>query len=216
MPKKRNQNTEKLKRVLYIYCEGEKTEPLYFQGYIDGMDVSSRRFVVKLTSTKKNTPRQIVDVACSFRRSKKFVEGDLIWVVYDRESPAKYSERLHAEAYIKAKENGVRVGISNVCFEFWLLLHLQDTTAPFDSFTDFYANSDFRRLFRDKSGRDYEKSGRYVFSAMQPSIAEARSRAKKIRASMQACNQIDPPYRVNPYTNIDELLDDIDKLDGEN
>ncbi len=216
MPKKRNQNTESLKKAIYIYCEGEKTEPHYFQGYIDSLDTANRRFVVKLAPTRKNTPRQLVDVATTFRKSEKFIEGDLIWVVYDRESPSKYPEKLHAEAHVKAKENGIKVGISNVCFEFWLLLHFQNTAAPYDSFSDLYSKSDFRRLFREKSGREYDKAGQYVFATLQACVVDARKRAEKLRAAMlKTCNNDDPPYKINPYTNIDKLLDDIDKLDDE-
>ena len=48
-------------------------------------------------------------------------EYDEIWCVMDTEEPGKSS--TFAAALDKAKGNGLRVAVSNPCFEYWILLH---------------------------------------------------------------------------------------------
>lgn len=59
---KKHGGNKKIPRVMYIYCEGEKTEPLYLEAYIS--ERSKRTLsVFKIPKTRKNTPEQLVDEA---------------------------------------------------------------------------------------------------------------------------------------------------------
>lgn len=49
-------------RVMYIYCEGEKTEPLYLDAYISERSKKTLS-VFKIPKTRKNTPEQLVNEA---------------------------------------------------------------------------------------------------------------------------------------------------------
>jgi hypothetical protein len=213
MPKKRNSGRI-VPNVIRIFCEGEKTEPLYIRGYIESLKEDRRRFVVEIDPTRKNTPIQLVDEAVGFKKSSRFVEGDLLWAVYDRESPAKYSDDLHARALQKAEQNGVKVALSNVCFEFWLLLHLKDTQAPYTSYDEFKKQSEFRKLFLKTCHMDYDKAAGNVFELLKGGLEDARQRAKALtKRSVEAAQAgRSKPFQLNPYTNLHELLDDIDTL----
>ena len=80
MPKKRNRPKRQLKPVMHIFCEGEKTEPGYLNGYLDRFFPGNRSLkVIKVEPTKKNTPKQLVDEAVSMKRSSP--KGDVFWVV---------------------------------------------------------------------------------------------------------------------------------------
>lgn len=206
----------KLPNVIRIYCEGAKTEPQYLNGFVDSLPDSRYRFVVEVAPTRKNTPVQLVDEAVAHKKSSKYVEGDLLWVVYDREGTAKYSNELHSKAYNKAKQNGIGVAISNVCFEFWLLLHLIDTTAPHASYDELCKSSNFKKLYKEATGHEYEKAGVKIFQSLKDRLPDARKRAIKIIESSfeQAEEGKFLPFHLNPYTNIHELLAEIETLKG--
>ncbi|WP_139336008.1 RloB family protein, partial [Shigella sonnei] len=70
---------------MFIFCEGDKTEPLYISSYIDDK-VKTKTKVIKIPKTKKNTPVQLVEEAISVKKSNKSISGDEFWVVYDREA----------------------------------------------------------------------------------------------------------------------------------
>ena len=62
MPKKKKNNNKSTEPVLHIYCEGEKTEPIYINGYIDYF-YSEHRNILVVEDTNKNTPVQLVETA---------------------------------------------------------------------------------------------------------------------------------------------------------
>jgi hypothetical protein len=214
MPKKKNSPTLDLKPVLHIYCEGEKTEPNYFNGYIDRFFEANRRLkVVKIEPTKKNTPKQLVDVAVAAQ--KEAPDGDEFWVVYDRESEHKYKDSLHANAYEKAQAKGVFVAISNVCFEIWLLLHFQNSSASYTNYDDLRTNNTLRAECKKRGLPDYDKGNQTIFSKLnETEITQARDRAKKLnKLTEQAADASrTKPYQWNPYTDVYKLLDAIDKF----
>jgi hypothetical protein len=111
-------------------------------------------------------------------------------------------------------QNGINVAIYNVCLEFWLLIHLKDTSAPYSSFDDLCKASEFKKLYKEFTGHEYEKNASRVFSALYSGLQDARNRAARInRNSVRlalAGRQL--PYNLNPYTNVHELLVDIEAL----
>lgn len=218
MPKKKDNKTMSLGRVFHIYCEGEKTEPNYLKGYIAERVPSKLRRLYKLEPTEKNTPVQLVGEAVTKKLevNLKGCTEDIFWVVYDRESPQKYSDKLHDEAMRKAKKDGIHIAFSNVCFEVWILLHFQKTVAQYHNYDDLKKNSSLRDKFREAGFSDYDKAGKYHFKILSAHVDEARKRAKSLNEDTQKC--ADPsdnkPYQLNPYTDVYSLLDMIDTWGG--
>lgn len=212
MPKPRKDPKQKPLKTLRIFCEGEKTEPNYLKGYLKTLDDSARKFVIE--DTNKNTPVQLVNVAIALKNSSNSLPDDEFWVVYDRESIAKYQDTLHAQARQNAKKAGIHIAICNVCFEYWLLLHLVDTDAPYSSFDDLIHRSALKAEFKQAFGIEYEKSARSLFDKLKDRIPEARNRAHRLNNSGKAT--ADParsePHHINPYVGIVELLDAIDSF----
>ena len=214
MPKNRARIEKELLPKFHIYCEGEKTEPNYLNGYIGNMYPGNVRLkIIEIVPTKKNTPKQLVDEAVADKKSK-YPNGDIFWVVYDRESKHKYSDKLHMEAYQKAKSNNVYIGFSNVCFELWLLLHFQDTCAPYSCCDDLIKNSNLHAECKKIGLSNYSKGDKYIFNKIDDHIGKARERAEKMNREMLA--SADPskvlPYHLNPYTDVHKLLDAIDEF----
>ena len=208
MPKPKKKDI-KVAPVFHIFCEGEKTEPLYINGYINHYH-SDKRNIVVVEDTKKNTPIQLVEVAIEHK--SKNPDEDVYWVVFDRESVAKYPHDLHLQAQSKAKSNGIEIAISNVCFEFWLLLHLKYTTASYSNYDDLIKNSNLKTLLTAKGlKKEYDKADVYIFDILKDDIAEAIKNTEKVNnntlKTVSAGNN--SPCFLNPYTDIHELFIDI-------
>lgn len=215
MPKRRNTKpVRKLPPVLHIYCEGEKTEPNYLNSYLEKHHPTNRRLkVIKIEKTKKNTPCQLVDEAVTKKMSRDTPEHDLFWVVYDREGESKYSDSLHAMALTKAEANGVEVALSNVCFEVWLLCHLEYSTAQYSCYDDLKSNSNLDKNIKKLGFPDgYTKCDKSICDKLMEHVAIAKGNARRMNkitiagSPKSKCAQ----YQLSPFTNVPDLLDAID------
>jgi hypothetical protein len=113
MPKPRKKSERKVKTKIYIFCEGRKTEPNYIRAYIRHFHPACVRLKdaerpVEIKDTVKNTPKELVEAAVKFSKTAEH-EEDSIWVMYDRESAAKYSDDNHQTAWHKAKNNNIKM-----------------------------------------------------------------------------------------------------------
>ncbi|MCC5844566.1 MAG: RloB domain-containing protein [Verrucomicrobia bacterium] len=203
MPKTRAKQQYKLKPRLHIFCEGEKTEPNYLTKYIETRFPGTRLSPVR--KTDKNTPVQLVEEAIAAKKEKGNPKGDKFWVVFDREAKNKYSDTLHAKARRKADEEGIHIAISNVCFEVWILLHFQNTVAPYSSYTDLWNRSDLRLHISN-----YEKGSVYTFSNEQIKSARANAAIMNQQTCAGADSSWSNPHQWNPYSDVHLLLDAID------
>lgn len=96
---------EPIQRFL-IVCEGEKTEPLYFEGFrvptvhieIEGMG---------------RDPRTVVNRAIALYNQDTY---DQVWCVFDRDD---VPPELFNQAIQLANGNSIKVAYSNQVFELW-------------------------------------------------------------------------------------------------
>ena len=199
---------------IFIFCEGEKTEPYYIKDYVASC-CPQKASVIIIPPSKKNTPVQLVDEAIQKKKSKDVSPDDHFWVVYDRESKAKYSDKLHDQALKKAKSNNINVALSNICFEYWLLLHFESTTRPYSSFDNLMAESNFKSHLTKIGIKNYDKGFDGLFRKIQPGVKRARSRAEQLNISEEQSSAFpnkDKPYLAGCYVQIHKLLDAIDNL----
>lgn len=211
MPKPKGNNKKNVMPVFRIFCEGEKTEPYYIRGYVNNFH-SDKRSIIVVENTNKNTPVQLVDVAVESKCGGH--EADWIWVVYDRESEAKYSDSLHAEARKKAKDNNINIAFSNVCFEFWLLIHFEYTTAGYTSCDDLLHNSRLREKLSSIGIKDYEKGLPTLFDKLKDKVNDAMKNSEKLKIEIEKSAEKDKmmPHKINPYLDIHEMFIDMDNF----
>lgn len=136
---------------MFVFCEGENTEPVYLKKYNDVFLRGNRRInCIDVVDNDKTTPKSLIEEAIKRRTKSKGLKEDEYWVVYDRESVKKYSDQYHVEAKQKANSNNIKIAFSSVCFELWLLLHFEYSTAPYTSHDDLKANSNLKANLRKK------------------------------------------------------------------
>jgi hypothetical protein len=112
-------------RIL-IVCEGTVTEPGYFH------DLRQLyRSVIELEINSGGDPRTLVARAVEMKgaadRAAKTDENlrfDEVWCVFDIDDHPHIDD-----AKQQARDNGIKLAISNPCFELWVLLHFQDQRA---------------------------------------------------------------------------------------
>lgn len=214
-PRRGRGKAKEVKGVLRIYCEGAKTEPNYIQGYLNKYHPANRTLkVVKVESTKKNTPVQLVEEAEKKKKSAESTPNDEYWAVYDRERIAKYSNELHRKTLDKANAKGINVALSNVCFEVWILLHFIDVRASYSDCDDLIKRSPLKSELKKVGIDDYDKSDSNIFEVLSENITVARKRALAMNSStLQASPETEyDPHKLNPYTGVYKLLDAVDRF----
>ena len=126
---RRTAKREPLRRFI-IYCEGEKTEPHYFQALkrtfrrsaLIGLEIVHTG--VPMTIAERATER-VLEERKTKRSRDSFEKRDQVWAVFDRDSHPHFERALDLCAQHK-----VQVARSNPCFEVWLILHEREFDRP--------------------------------------------------------------------------------------
>lgn len=202
-----------LEKRMHIFCEGSKTEPLYLQGYIDEFAYKKAK-LINIPDIKFNTPISLVKAAIRHKESEDTTVDDEIWVVYDREAVNKYSHALHHEAWDLANANNIKVALSNICFELWVLQHFAFKNTPYSCFDDLKKNSSLKKDLLSVGIKEYNKADALLYKKIRLGIPNARLRAKALnKQSLNAAPaHLNKPFLLDCYTNINELLDAIDSF----
>lgn len=130
------------RRTIVVFCEGEVTEPDYINGLKRLPQIrENTAIVIEVEPGRRDVPRPLVNRAVE-RASDD--EVDECWCVFDVEWPRNHPNL--PEAIQLAKAHGIRLAISNPCFELWLALHFEDCTA-------FMSTEDAERRSRRLDGR---------------------------------------------------------------
>lgn len=119
--------TRDQKTTIYLYCEGQNTEKDYF-GYF-----KSAKYDIEVIPGSGLTRMNIVETAIGNFNTKSKTEKVLCeqkWILLDYDGNQGQIDQEFLEAKKLAEENGFRVAYSNMCFEYWLLLHFEDFKQP--------------------------------------------------------------------------------------
>ncbi len=185
-------------RIL-IVCEGNKTEPLYFNSLRRYRRLSATQIDIVPGGISGSDPRSIVRYA---RKRKKRMKRkgrrfDSVWCVFDRDEHPKIEE-----AFLWLKESHFDVAFSNPCFELWFLLHYREIDEPMDRFEA------LRRL--RKVMPEYRKTSS-IFYLLIPKQGDAIRRAEQLRSRLIEDGQSDGD---NPSTSVDRLVLFLNSLRG--
>jgi hypothetical protein len=214
--KRRQEHLEKKEYRYYIFCEGQRTEPYYFEGFkqlIEDNPVYRDMVLIEIEPCQAETMR-VIGMAERYVEKNKIKKGQ-IWCVYDKDSfPAsdfngvvKRAERLNQEN----PELQYHAAWSNECIEFWFLLHFTYYTsnnhrAEYQSFL----NDKFQELGLGK----YQKNMKNIFEILMekgnPKLAIRY--AKRIIKDGQGRT----PTEIAPGTKVYELVEELAKYLPEN
>lgn len=190
-------------RVL-IVCEGSKTEPNYFCALVSDLELNSAN--VEIDGGCDPSPKSIVEYAKRlYIAEKKTGNGfDKVFCVFDKDSHETYDDALICIQSMKPKD--VFVSINSIpCFEYWLLLHFNFTTKPFEASGN---GSSCANLIDElkKYLPDYEKGDDNIYRELSGQMDRA------IAYSKRALTQAEGNGTDNPTTYVYELVEYLQHL----
>lgn len=207
---KRGQRRRTVKPVILIVTEGALTEPQYFAHYRNRQTNIEIRVIGGRTGGGETDYTSLIRKAAEYKNKNQMSEsnGDAVWVVadgdvnYNSPDPVREKDLMLAKARKQADAKGIRLAISNPCFEFWYLLHFQYTTRYFRDYT---AVENALTTYLP----DYEKSDD-VYSQLCERTDTAIQNAGRV-AQYHLQNGNKPPFgiAVNPFTDIYQLVESL-------
>lgn len=121
------------RKRLVVFCEGKVTEP----GYLRALERHHGVTNIAVFDIREGggVPRTLVERAKKAKTEADPAAADNTeyWCVFDVEAPKPHPGLQ--DAVVMARDNGIRVAVSNPCFELWLILHFADRTAWLDTAT---------------------------------------------------------------------------------
>lgn len=208
---RRKEYLEQKEYRYYIFCEGEQTEPLYFEGFkrlIENNPIYKDMVLVKIEPCAAETMR-VIGKAEKYV-CKNGIDRGQIWCVYDKDSfPAKDFNGVVKRADKLNLENmklQYHAAWSNECIELWFILHFAYYTSNNDRAVYIkFLNDKFRELGIGK----YQKNMKNIFSILlekgNPKLAIRY--AKRIIEDGKGKT----PSEIAPGTKVYELVEELAK-----
>lgn len=204
MPRSRRENSlrrrtgrlEQRERFL-IYVEGEVSEPLYLNGVRAELGRSGPNVVIGRTHGE---PLGLVEAAIGHRERDRRDGNPFtqVWCVFDVESPTPHGALDRAVAL--ADRNNITCGITNPCFELWLILHFQEQRGWLTS------DEACDRLMALECG--YDKHGKaFNYELCKNSRETAAARADALGTGYEDAASL---RDWNPWTSVQELFRSLD------
>ncbi len=181
---KRRVNGRTLRKRFLIICEGERTEPHYFEAFRVAKEVYD---VVGEGNNTINLVRRAI-------KRKEKGNYDQVWVVMDKDD---FPVQNFNNALSLARENGIQVAYSNEAFELWYLLH-------FDYHHTAMSRSSYRKRLTARLGFDYTKKDPNIYATLEERQVTAIKNATKLLGSYK--NHHRPAYD-NPVTTVHHLVE---------
>ena len=226
-------------RIIYVACEGTKTEYWYFKSLDEALDEETNvRVQVYPDQTDlkqmqqsgqkgvKTDPKSLCEKAAEKLQNDAGI--DEAWIVIDKDGHSALEE-----TFARAAKTGVHIAFSSISFEHWLLLHFEKNDKAYaksdcKNTDDKYvkcgsAKPDFPELncsgercvaalLRLKSYLpDFDKSKSPIFKMTQPLHQVAYINAAWLRRQVQDDLETAEGkiFQINPYCNVDKLLKSI-------
>ena len=209
--KRRMEYLEKREYRYYIFCEGEQTEPKYFEGFKDLIEenpIYRDMVLIHIEPCGAETMR-VISMAENYIRKNRINKGQ-VWCVYDKDSfPAERFNGVEERAMSLSKENvdlQYHVAWSNECIEFWFILHFAyySSNNHRSEYVDF-----LNKEFKNKGFEAYKKNSKDTFKILQEYGDEklAIRYAKRIISD----NPGKTPSEIAPGTKVYELVEELRK-----
>ena len=195
-------------KAILIVTEGEVTEPVYFEALKNKLNLQTVE--IEVVGSGKGDPRRLAEAALEERKKRKKAnrqgtltlskapDFDELWIVFDTDVPVEHGRFHDGVAFAEAK--GVKVADSSPCFEYWLLLHLDYTTAPMAKFAD--VKPRLQEALGGAYTKDCKQSARQIPPLLEK-LEAAIEGAERVRKVHVEAGTAPPP---NPSTDVDLLI----------
>lgn len=184
--------------AVLIVCEGQKTEPQYFEGLKAAHRLGNN---VEITPLGRD-PLSIVNYAIEqLQHDSSFARA---YCVFDRDGHATFSDAVNkARDCALGKSGKLRLARSVPCFEVWPLLHFEYSTAEI---VGGRGKTPGERALADlqKVMPDYCKNDRGIFEKLSPKLEVAMTNAIRLATHNQKTDSDNPSTEV--HTLVEYLM----------
>jgi hypothetical protein len=198
---RRKASRSEYEKVL-IVCEGSKTEPNYFNELKDYYEINT----ATIDGSCGSDPLSVVDYAIAQYKQELATSEpyNKVYCVIDRDAHPNFTaalQKLHSQ-----RPAGVfHATVSVPCFEYWLLLHFNYTTAAFMAAGNKSAG-DFAEAALKEYWPTYGKGTQGAFGHVLKDIEFAKANAARGLADAQRTGS------NNPSTNVHELVEYLQNI----
>ncbi len=207
--KERKSENREMKPYRYlIVCEGEKTEPNYFEGFKEEINsiyknqVDVKKWEIDIEGAGRNT-ESLVEYASKLKR-KSVVEYGNIWCVFDKDD---FTDEQFNNAIGKCKKDNFKPAWSNEAIELWFLLHFEYLNTAINRSAYIKKLNKYFGKFSINNGK-YEKNLKDIYKILKEygSCKNAIANAKKL---FEAQPENSSPSKTNPATKVYELVEEL-------
>lgn len=182
-----------VKKTILIVCEGENTEPEYFNAF--RLTSATVKAIGKGLGTMSLVREAISVREQEKQKGKSF---NLCWVVFDKDEYQDFDEAIEF-----AKKNGFEVAYSNQAFELWFLLH-------FKKYSGKLHRREYPKLLEKHLGLPYSKQEGFatmLFQRLLPYQSAAIINAETIIAETQGIK----PSLAESSTTVHNLVKQLNE-----
>jgi hypothetical protein len=180
-----------------VFCEGKNSEPDYVNGLRRLRSVADNTALNIIIHPEQGAPLTLVQMAVE---RKQDPEIDECWCLFDVEWPQHHPNLAAARDLANAHD--IKLGISNPCFEIWLILHHRDHPG-------FITTDDAVRASRNL---DKRKGKSIDATSYLPTRKDAARRAALLEARHQKNQTIFP--HDNPSSGMHRFLEAVEGKNG--
>ena len=188
---KRASSLRIVKQTFLIVCEGEVTEPEYFNSF--RLTSANVKAIGKGMNTISLVKEAIAIRDIEKRRNRNY---DQCWVVFDKDD---FADSDFNAAIQMAQANGFHVAYSNQAFEFWFLLH-------FNLYQGAIHRNRYAEMLTHLLGFKYGKAkgdSMRVFNVIYPRTRMAIDNAKNVLKAFDGSN----PAKEESSTTVHQLVE---------
>jgi hypothetical protein len=187
-------------RNMWIFCEGEKTERLYFEK----LRINQRipRLSIKIYSSRSDKAvNRLLEYTIKFMEHHKrdFRTDDLIFCIFDRDSNTNNDFQ---KAINTASKHNIGLIFSNPSFEYWILCH-------FGYFPNRFEKETLLRKIENFIS-NYQKNDPTLYERTIPKIRRALINSKQIAEIHLDSDTELISTESNPCTTVFEIIDIIE------
>ncbi|MBC7765564.1 MAG: RloB domain-containing protein [Hyphomonadaceae bacterium] len=194
---------EPIEHKYYIFCEGEQTEPLYFNGLktlIESNVIYKNLVLIDVKGIGLEAIQVIMNAKEYVDRNK--ISNAQIWCVYDKDNLS--AERFNSASELARELSHIRQDIryhvawSNQCIEYWFMLHFDyyDSNNDRDYYKK-YLHGKFKALGWNR----YEKTNSELFNILlnkgNPKMAIKYAEKRLLECSEQTDSNSAPATMVH-------------------
>jgi len=198
----RQPGNKKPSEFILIICEGDETEPNYFNSLRYQLKLPTVNIqIIKKAGAPKNIIEKAKEASTNQNKDPKLKKScphgfDSIWCVFDRENPN--NNLTFNKAVEDADANNFKLAISNPSFEFWYILHFRETTRQF------MGGQEAKKYLAENFIPNYNES-LDVFNLLFANTQVAITASKKILQNHPVKGERFP----NPSTTVHELVEKL-------